>query len=182
MNAMQSDLQHRGSIRANALMAPYLRALGEVDRSLRAELLAPFRRLLKKGLVKRGEAIVLGCFLKGDGAPPPEALRNLTGHEHAVNRLHVEDYVPRRRERHHLTLLRHALALGDEVIRRIRVLSPGRKIQVTLCFDSYRRQRIAVFSFHLKRHGQELWPDFESNPPARQARRRIEQPCLVMEA
>jgi hypothetical protein len=152
-------------IRANALMLPYVKTLKkEGPFSSAAELLRPFDRLLAKGLIKQGSAIFFRRNTKARSSRRSPAVRppdDLTGCEHTWNRFHVEDFVQRRRERYHQTLLRHALALGVEVFDRAAALSPRSKIQVTLCFDEF-RGKIAVFSFHTIREGQELWPGVES--------------------
>lgn len=177
MNAKQPDIAPCGRFRANAPMKTFLARLAKIDRPAHGNLLAPFKRPLKQGLLKRDGTITFRCLTRAGWklpAPgvPPRMYQDLSDYEHALNRLHVEDFVPRGRERYHLTLLRHSLALGDEIIRQIKTIAPRRKVQVTLCFDENLRRGICVFSFHLLRSGQELWPkDLEV----------FKQPCMTME-
>jgi len=173
---MGTLVEMMAALRTNARMEPYLKALARIDSAGHRNLLAPFDRLLKKGLVKQGKAITFRYFSKSPSTSHSPAMRapvhDLTGYEHALNRLHVEDFVRRVRERYHLTLLRHALALGNEVIECVAHLAPRAKVQVTIGFDVNVRKGICVFSFHLLRKGQTLWPDIEA----------FQEPCLLMES
>ena len=162
-------------MRANSRMDAYLEALARIDPPSHIDLTAPFNRLLKKGLVKQGRTITFGYFSKSaaNSRPPalPPSQNDPTGYEHARNRLHVEDFVRRGRERYPLTLLRHSMALALVVFERVATLAPSAKVQVTVSFDRNVRQGICVFSFHLRRKGQELWPDIEA----------FQEACLVID-
>jgi hypothetical protein len=176
MDIDSANLRYCRSIQANDHMKPYVKILGNCRNTSHNNLLKPFDRLLSKGFIRQGRTITFKYFAKVKRSnrtlQVDPTLHDLVGYEHAVNRLHVEDYVPRKKERYHLTLLQHALALGVHVINSVKALAPRVKVRVTICIDENVRRGICVFSFHLRRTGQDIWPNIDI----------YKNPCVVMES
>jgi len=58
-----------GHVRANAPMNAYLNRLVEIEPPARGHWLAPFDRILRKGLLQESGAITLKYFYKSNGSP-----------------------------------------------------------------------------------------------------------------